>query len=119
MGRTRTPREKQPSGRTREEVGLDAEGKLIVLDHRAYVPKDAFSVAALWGPDVYVIPEYYFAFDVGSAQLRLSSEHTQVRWLSYDHARDLLHWDSNRTGLWELRERLTRAKQDTSVLRRA
>jgi dATP pyrophosphohydrolase len=103
---------------TREEVGHDATGKLIPLDHRACIPKDVYSAAARWSPDLYVIPEYYFAFDVGSAQLRLSAEHTDLRWLGYKGAQDLLHWESNRTGLWELRERLTRAQTDPAALRR-
>ena len=103
---------------TWEETGLVAEGELIVLDHEARISREAFSAAALWGPDVYVIPEHYFAVDVGDRQLRLSSEHAAVRWLSYDDAHGLLRWDSNRTGMWELSERLKRAKEDPSVLRR-
>jgi dATP pyrophosphohydrolase len=37
-----------------------------------------------------------------------SREHTSYRWLSYDEAARLLRWDSNKTALWELNERLRR-----------
>jgi dATP pyrophosphohydrolase len=72
----------------------------------ARVPKNCFAAAAAWGPDVYVIPEYCFALDVGSCALTLSSEHTDLRWVSYGEASSLLRWDSNRNALWELNERL-------------
>jgi len=41
--------------------------------------------------------------------ITLSSEqHTECRWVSYEEAARLLRWDSNRTALWELNERLRR-----------
>jgi dihydroneopterin triphosphate diphosphatase len=40
--------------------------------------------------------------------ITLASEHTEYRWVPYEEASRLLRWDSNRTALWELNERLRR-----------
>ena len=39
--------------------------------------------------------------------IALSGEHTEYQWVTYEEAVKLLRWDSNRTALWELNERLT------------
>jgi dATP pyrophosphohydrolase len=54
-----------------------------------------------WGPDVLVIPEYAFGLRIEGAELRLSHEHTEYRWFSFDDAMKTVRWDSNRTALWE------------------
>lgn len=72
----------------------------------ATVPKESFAAAAAWGEDVYVIPESCFAVHVRDSIIALSGEHTEVRWVSYEQARNMLKWDSNRNALWELNERL-------------
>jgi dATP pyrophosphohydrolase len=91
---------------TREEIGLADEGRLFPLDALTTVPKDAFAAAASWRPEIYVIPEYCFAIDAGDHALVLSDEHTELCWAQYAQACRLLKWDSNRTALWELNERL-------------
>ena len=91
-----------------EEVGLNVEGQLRELDATATIPVSVFNNVARWGDDVFVIPEHSFAVDVKDAALILSDEHTELRWVAYDEARALLKWDSNRTALWELTERLRR-----------
>ena len=90
----------------REEVGIAADAPLLELDSMTTVPKTCFAAAESWGPEVYVVPEHCFAVDVAGAALVLSNEHTDLRWVSYDQAFSLLKWDSNRTALWELNERL-------------
>jgi len=89
---------------TQEEVGISAE--MIELDSLSTVPKDCFAATDSWGGDVYVIPQYCFAVDAGSSDISLSHEHIESRWVSYEQACSLLKWDSNRTALWELNERL-------------
>lgn len=89
---------------TKEEVGITAA--VMRLDSLATVPKHCFAAADSWGPDVYVIPEYCFAVEVGDSVLILSREHTESQWVSHEHACRLLKWDSNRNALWELNERL-------------
>jgi len=90
---------------TREEIGVAAK-RLIRLDSMATIPRYWFAAAASWPPEVYVVPEFAFAVETGGAGLRLSSEHSELRWLPYEEAQRLLKWDSNRTALWELNERL-------------
>ncbi len=90
---------------TKEEIGIAADGRLLGLDSMATVPKHCFAAADCW-EEIYVIPQYCFAIDAGDSELAISSEHTEVRWLSYDQAWSLLTWDSNRCALWELNERL-------------
>jgi dihydroneopterin triphosphate diphosphatase len=91
---------------TWEEIGIKVEGKLLALDSMTSIPKDCFHVEQPWASKLYVVPEYSFAVDVGSAEIVLSKEHTELRWVAYDEARALLKWDSNRTALWEVTDRL-------------
>jgi dihydroneopterin triphosphate diphosphatase len=65
-----------------------------------------FSAHKEWSEDIYVIPEYSFCVDVGARDLSLSHEHTETRWLPYEEATRLLTWDSNRTALWEVNQRV-------------
>ena len=59
-----------------------------------------------WGNDVYVIPEYSFAVEIGNSDIRLSNEHKEYKWVEYEEAMKNIKYDSNRTALWELNERL-------------
>jgi dATP pyrophosphohydrolase len=56
--------------------------------------------------DSLVIPEYAFAVDCTDGSLRLSHEHTEQCWGTYESTWSRLRWDSNRTALWKLHERL-------------
>ena len=89
---------------TEEEIGI--AGDLMQLDSLSTVPKDCFAAADSWGEDVFVVPEHCFAVNVGTQDVSLSQEHTDVQWLPFDEASQLLKWDSNRNALWELNERL-------------
>lgn len=88
-----------------EEAGISGPLEWTALDSQASIPRTAFPDAE-WPSDVYVVPEFCFAVDVGAAELRLSGEHGQFAWLDHAAARDRLTWDSNRVALWELTERL-------------
>jgi dATP pyrophosphohydrolase len=76
---------------TQEEIGL--AGEMIKLDSISTVPKNCFAAADSWGP-------------AEDAEPGLSSEHTEIKWLPYQQAYEILKWDSNRNALWELNERL-------------
>lgn len=91
---------------TREEISIDANDRLIELTSMTTIPKNCFSSSNCWEKDILVVPEHSFAINVGKSQLSLSPEHTELHWLSYHEAYNQLKWDSNRTALWELRERL-------------
>ncbi len=91
----------------REEASVDPNSKFIALDTRAMIPRYYFSDRD-WDPDILVIPEYSFAVHVTDEELSCSEEHTEYCWLDYEQATELLHWDSNKTALWELNQRLLR-----------
>ncbi|MDE0299869.1 MAG: NUDIX pyrophosphatase [Candidatus Poribacteria bacterium] len=92
---------------TYEEAGIDPSNEYMKLDSYAMVPV-ANVCGFRWGDDVLVIPEYCFGVRVGEEQLQLSYEHTKYKWLSYGHAMEILHWDSNKSALWELNFRVQR-----------
>lgn len=89
-----------------EEGGVCSE-QWIALESLAYVPATVISEKHRrhWSPEVYVIPEYAFGFACRE-EIKLSHEHTECVWLTYDEAIQKLQWDSNRTALYELNCRL-------------
>ena len=93
---------------TFEEIGLNLNSGWIELDTTASIPVTAFQDSFLWGEDVYVIPQYSFGVLAQGLEITLSHEHKSYRWLPYQEAYDCLKFDSGRTTLWELNERLLR-----------
>ena len=91
-----------------EEIGI--AGQCIQLDSVTSIPKIWFPGLESRGDDILVILEYSFALDAGESEITLSSEHGDIKWLSYEQAFNLLKWDSNRTALWELNERMLRKR---------
>jgi dihydroneopterin triphosphate diphosphatase len=92
-----------------EEAGIPVDAPLVPLDAVASVPASQFQERDLWGPNLYVVAERAFGVYLDDDQsITLASEHTEYRWVPYEVAARLLKWDSNRTALWELNERLTR-----------
>ena len=88
------------------EGGIPYGVELLQLDSTASVPACNFPARKEWGNDIYVVPEYSFAVEV--EDLTLGFEHTEMKWVSYEDAIKLLTLDSNKTALWELKERITR-----------
>lgn len=88
-----------------EEAGVPADSHLMRLDAVASIPISELPAFAE-RTDIHVVPEYSFGVRVESRELRLSDEHTVFRWTSYADAFVALHWDSNKTALWELNRRL-------------
>ena len=89
-----------------EEAGIPQDSTYLQLDTTLPNPVTAFSDSYLWGDDVYVIPQYCFGVLVERAEIVLSHEHTECRWLEYQEARRLLKWDGDRVALWELDRRV-------------
>ena len=89
-----------------EESGVVAEN-VTPLTTMCYVTADCFSekARANWSRDTYVIPEYSFAFEC-SDNVVISREHTEYAWLTYEETIARLKWDSNKTALYELDNRL-------------
>jgi dihydroneopterin triphosphate diphosphatase len=93
-----------------EEAGIRVDAPLLPLDAVASIPASQFQERAPWGPNLYVVTERAFGVYLDEDQtIRLSSEHTEYWWLPYEEAARFLRWDSNRTALWELNERLRRS----------
>lgn len=89
-----------------EEACIPQDARLTRLDSVASIPAIHFADRHLWGDDVYVIPEYSFGVEAQGEEVCLSGEHSACEWLDYEAARSRLQWDSNRTALWELHNRL-------------
>ena len=89
-----------------EEGGAKSD-KWSELKSLSYIPVTAIpeKYRQHWSKDIYVIPEYTFGFEC-KKDIKLSHEHTEYLWLSYDEAAQKLKWDSNRTALYELDCRL-------------
>ena len=90
-----------------EEGGVSA-AKVLPLTSMCYIRADIFPKRHLygWPEDMYVLPEYAFGFACVE-EIKLSHEHTECVWLSFEDAYAKLQWDSNRTALYELHCRLT------------
>lgn len=93
-----------------EETGIKVNN-ITMLQSMAYVPANIISEhhRKYWAKDTYVLPEYSFAFECIS-DIKLSNEHLDCDWLSYDEAISRLTWDSNKTALYELNCRLSAEK---------
>jgi len=91
-----------------EEGGIVAK-HILVLQSTCSIPVEIFPQRHLydWADDMYVIPEYAFGFEC-TGELVRSHEHTEHIWLSYEAARKILQWDSNKTALYELNCRLSK-----------
>ena len=92
----------------REEAGIPPRADFVELQSVASVPAHNFRARRYWPPDLSAIPEYCFAVNAGGLRIRLSPEHSQVEWLTFVDCMARLHWESNRTALRELHERLGR-----------
>ena len=88
---------------TIEEIGV---GPINIkqLTCIAYVPAEVIAESRRqhWNKNVYVIPEYSFAFQCDLEPV-LSNEHNEYKWLTHDEARKLLKWDSNKVAMYEIK----------------
>lgn len=102
-----------------EEAGIGNDCKFIPLDTQNSIPTNCFKDAAkMWGGDCFVIPEYIFAVMTDTADLKLSHEHTQYEWVDYQTAIKRLRYDSNKTALWELDNKIRQEfRTSNSVMR--
>ncbi len=91
---------------TLEETGISGNSILMRLDTMSSVPVTCFKESHLWGERIYVVPEYCFGAEVGDKEIRLSEEHSEFRWFGIHEAMAKVRYDSNRTALWELNQKL-------------
>lgn len=90
-----------------EEAGIPEVQNYKELESMCYVSVNNFSEKARkhWG-DRYVIPVYSFAVQLYSKDIQISHEHTDYRWCEYEQAARMLHFDLDKTALYELNERI-------------
>ncbi|MCK6578330.1 MAG: NUDIX pyrophosphatase [Anaerolineae bacterium] len=89
-----------------EEAGIPAHCAYLELQTRTSVPVIHFLNRQHWNSALLVIPVFYFGVAVPDAEIRLSWEHAEVRWVTFQEGQALLKWDSDKTALWELDQRL-------------
>ncbi len=89
-----------------EEGGISGVCNFTQLQAMFTVPVTEFQDGGTWDPALYVVPEHSFGADCTGQALTLSREHDAVEWLPYAEASARLTYDSNRTALWELNQRL-------------
>lgn len=89
-----------------EEIGIPTGSKVIALDSMCCVPANIFRDWDHWPKGTLVVKEFSFGVEILDDDVQLSTEHTEFKWVTYREAMKLLKWDSNRTALWELSERL-------------
>lgn len=90
-----------------EETGIRKSTGFIPLRFKAYVPVTEFEAHQYWPKDLFVIREHYFSLELKTEHINISHVHSEYKWVDYETAHNLLHWQSNKNGLWELKERLT------------
>ena len=90
-----------------EEAGISTSCRFFPLETLCSIPAECFPKArAVWGEECLVIPEYSFAVELENKELCISNEHTEYCWADYETARELLRYDSNKTALFELENKL-------------
>ncbi len=89
-----------------EEFGISGACQFTPLQASCALPFTLFEDNDTWDPALYVVPEHSFGADCTCQTLALSHEHDAAEWLPYKEAHAQLTYDSNRTALWELNQRL-------------
>ncbi len=89
-----------------EEANIPLSAKYFMLKTTASIPVYHFAASHTWPKNQYVIPEYCFAVEYAGFEISLSHEHSEYKWVDYEIGQVLLHWENNKTALWELNQRL-------------
>lgn len=89
-----------------EELGLTRPVPLYPLQTTGSIPASSFRDRAHWPAGTYVIPEHAFALDITGLDITMSGGHTDLKWLGPKAAAAELRFDTNKTALGELTERL-------------
>lgn len=88
-----------------EETGIKVN-RIIKLDTISSIPGININKMFNYVNNIYVVYEYAFGVLIFDEEIQLSEEHEKYKWVSYDEAIELLKYDSNKTALFELNERM-------------
>ena len=91
-----------------EEASLEMTLPYYQLKSTFHVPADCISDKhrKYWSADTFVLPEYCFAVRVDNEAIKLSREHTEYIWTTYEKAKEMLYWETNKVALFELHNRI-------------
>lgn len=90
-----------------EETGINAKN-IYELEGYTKIPVVNVVKDFLWGDDVYFSEEFAFAVKIDKEEIKLSNEHQEYKWHSYEDVKKLLKYDSNKSALWELDTKIKR-----------
>lgn len=88
-----------------EEAQINTKSEFIKLSSITTIPAE-YIRGKIWGKDVIMVPEFSFGVELQSKKIEMSDEHTEYIWLSIEDAINKLHYDSNKSAIWELNQRL-------------
>jgi len=91
-----------------EETGVSKNIEIAELECTTKIPVVNIVKEFKWGDNVFYAEEYSFAMNIMDNLIKLSDEHSEYKWTSYEEARELLKYDSNKSALWELNEKIRR-----------
>lgn len=90
---------------TFEEAGISKSAKFNRLSSLTTIPAENIH-GMIWGKETIMIPEIAYGVELKSKELVLSNEHTKYEWVNKDEAIHRLKYDSNKSAVWELNQRL-------------
>ena len=90
-----------------EETGVK-DVELTELECVTKIPVVNIVKEFRWGNDIFYADEYSFSVKFDNIEIQLSEEHNRYSWVSYEEARKKLKYDSNKSALWELNEKIKR-----------
>lgn len=91
-----------------EETGVDSNLELTQLECITKIPVVNIVKKFIWGNDIFYADEYSFSVKFDNIDIVLSDEHSLYSWMSFEEAKKLLKYDSNKSALWELNEKIKR-----------
>ena len=91
-----------------EETGVDSNIELTQLECITKIPVVNIVKEFRWGNDIFYADEYSFSVKFDNIDIVLSDEHSLYSWMSFEEAKKLLKYDSNKSALWELNEKIKR-----------
>ena len=93
-----------------EEANISFDSKVIPLESICTIPVERVTKKFIFGENTILIYEHSFGVEVTKENIKLSSEHKDMKWLSYEDAIKILTYDSNKNALWELNYKLNNQK---------
>lgn len=91
-----------------EEIGISNNINITQLECITKIPVVNIVKEFKWGENIFYAEEYSFAMNINDNPIKLSDEHSEYKWFSYEEARRVLKYDSNKSTLWELNEKIKR-----------